>query len=134
MRLDDLEESGHVEDSRGRGLIGGRSIGIGTIAIALVAMYFGVDPNLVLNIAQQVQPPERSQAAPADNNDPNVKLFRVCCGAPSKCGKACFQPQGGSTHHPTWRFLEALPKQRVGKARQPWGRFIVRPTKRSISI
>lgn len=74
MRLDDLEESQHVEDSRGQGLPGGRSIGIGTIAIALVAMYFGVDPNLVLNLAQQAQPPAASPAAPADPADPNVKF------------------------------------------------------------
>lgn len=74
MRLDDLEESQHVEDSRGQGMSGGRSIGIGTIAIALVAMYFGVDPNLVLNLAQQAQPPAKSQVAPADPADPNVKF------------------------------------------------------------
>jgi len=73
MRLDDLEESQHVEDSRGRGALGGRSIGLGTIAIALVAMYFGVDPNLVLNLAQQAQPVQ-SEAVPADSNDPNVKF------------------------------------------------------------
>ena len=73
MRLDDLEESQHVEDSRGRGGLGGRSIGIGTIAIALVAMYFGVDPNLVLNIAGQVQPTQ-SASVPADSNDPKVKF------------------------------------------------------------
>lgn len=73
MRLDDLEESQHVEDSRGRGAFGGRSIGIGTIAIALVAMYFGVDPSLVLNIAQQAQPTQ-SAAVPADSNDPKVKF------------------------------------------------------------
>ena len=73
MRLDDLEESQHVEDSRGRGALGGRSIGLGTIAIALVAMYFGVDPNLVLNLAQQAQPAQ-SEAVPADSNDPNVKF------------------------------------------------------------
>lgn len=73
MRLDDLEESQHVEDSRGRGGLGGRSIGIGTIAIALVAMYFSVDPNLVLNIAGQVQPTQ-SASVPADSNDPKVKF------------------------------------------------------------
>ena len=52
MRLDDERESSNVEDRRGSGgsPVGGRSIGIGTIALALVAMYFGVDPSVVLNI------------------------------------------------------------------------------------
>ena len=58
MRLDDERESSNVEDRRGSGgglPIGGKSIGLGTIAIALVAMYFGVDPSVVLNIGQGVQ-------------------------------------------------------------------------------
>lgn len=75
MRLDDLEESQHVEDNRdgGGGLIGGRSIGLGTIAIALVAMYFGVDPNLVLNLAEQANAPsvssQRHAQGQAHNDD-----------------------------------------------------------------
>ncbi|MBT9461011.1 MAG: neutral zinc metallopeptidase [Rugosibacter sp.] len=55
MRLDNERESDNIEDRRGmstggggRGLVGG---GIGTIVLALVAMYFGVDPSIVLNQA-----------------------------------------------------------------------------------
>lgn len=56
MRLDHQEESSNVEDRRGnRGIRSGKSIGIGTIALALVAMYFGVDPSIVLNIGQGLQ-------------------------------------------------------------------------------
>jgi len=46
MRLDDVNESGNVEDTRGNKktlAIGG---GIGAIVIALVAAYLGVDPKL----------------------------------------------------------------------------------------
>lgn len=66
MRLDDERESSNVEDRRssgGGGFIGGKSIGIGTIALALVAMYFGVDPNVVLNMGQGLQ--GQQQVAPA---------------------------------------------------------------------
>jgi len=66
MRLDDERESSNVEDRRssgGGGFIGGKSIGIGTIALALVAMYFGVDPNVVLNMGQGLQ--GQQQLAPA---------------------------------------------------------------------
>lgn len=51
MRLDDSRESSNVEDRRGRRFsLGGRGgkIGIGTIVLALVAMYFGIDPNVIL--------------------------------------------------------------------------------------
>lgn len=49
MRLDNEQESQNIEDRRGsrvsRGAIGG---GIGTIALALIAMFFGFDPSAIL--------------------------------------------------------------------------------------
>lgn len=77
MRLDDERESSNVEDRRGSGggmPFGGKSIGIGTIAIALVAMYFGVDPSVVLNMGQglQQQAPVEAKGIPAD--DPMAKF------------------------------------------------------------
>ena len=58
MRWDDGQQSDNVEDVRGSsggfgGLpIGGRSIGIGTVVVALVASYFfGIDPSVILGLA-----------------------------------------------------------------------------------
>ncbi|MDP2795509.1 neutral zinc metallopeptidase [Methyloversatilis sp.] len=67
MRLGDGRESDNIEDrrgARGGGMMGGggRKIGIGTIVLALVAMYFGVDPSVVLNMGAGV--PQTSQQAP----------------------------------------------------------------------
>jgi uncharacterized protein len=67
MRLDDGRESGNIEDrrgARGGGMPGGggRRIGIGTVVLALVAMYFGVDPSVVLNMG--AGGPEVRQQAP----------------------------------------------------------------------
>jgi len=72
MRLDDEQESVNVEDRRDSGNGGGfgvRHIGIGTIALALVAMYFGVDPSVVLNIGQGMNQnvPIESKAIPHDD-------------------------------------------------------------------
>jgi len=72
MRFEDQGESDNIEDRRGSsgggfggGLpIGGRSIGVGTVVLALVAWYFGVDPNLVLNMGAQTAPPPAHQQAP----------------------------------------------------------------------
>ena len=53
-------ESRNVEDRRGQGgrrLGGGGKIGIGTIVLALIAMYFGIDPSVVLNTSEMVAPP-----------------------------------------------------------------------------
>lgn len=50
MRLGNSRESRNIEDRRGQRMrIGGRGkIGLGTIVLALVAMYFGIDPSVVL--------------------------------------------------------------------------------------
>jgi hypothetical protein len=67
--------SSNVEDHRGqrlggRGLIGG---GIGTLVLVVIGMFFGIDPRVILGIAdtvQQVQAPAEAPAgkvgAPAD--------------------------------------------------------------------
>lgn len=64
MKLDDHRESGNVEDRRG-GMGAKGTIGIGTIVIALIAWYFGIDPQAVLDVAQVAAPPEQRQEAPA---------------------------------------------------------------------
>jgi len=63
MKLDDQRESDSVEDRRG-GLGATGSIGIGTVVIALVAWYFGIDPQTVLDAAQVAAPPSSSQPGP----------------------------------------------------------------------
>ena len=68
MRLDNERESDNIEDRRGmstggRGLVGG---GIGTIVLALVAMYFGVDPSIVLNQAGNLSNTPSTADAPAN--------------------------------------------------------------------
>ena len=54
MRLDDERESDNIEDRRGDGggfSMGGGSISIGAIALALVASYiFGIDPSTLLGL------------------------------------------------------------------------------------
>ena len=63
MRWERGRRSDNIEDRRGmrvsgRGLAGG---GIGAIVLALVAMYFGVDPSVVLNQTGTLAPAEEVQ-------------------------------------------------------------------------
>jgi predicted metalloprotease len=73
VRLEDQERSSNIEDRRGmsvgRGVAGG---GIGIVVIALVAMFFGVDPSLLLNSGLVSGP---GQQAPQQ---------QVATGAPSR--------------------------------------------------
>lgn len=61
MRWKGGRRSDYVEDRRGQSSGGGlrltgRSGGIGTIVLVLVAMYFGVDPSLLVNMLSGEQP------------------------------------------------------------------------------
>lgn len=94
MRLDDSRESDNVEDRRASGpRIGGRgTIGIGTIVLALVAMYFGVDPSVVLQMAEG--PPAQQQQGPAARppaNDPQARFVSKVLGETEDTWAAIFQ-------------------------------------------
>jgi len=55
MRLEDQEASDNVEDRRGIGVGGiGGGLGVGGIAVAVIAYFLGFDPMTALNIGQQV--------------------------------------------------------------------------------
>ena len=97
MRLDDERESSNVEDRRGMSMPSGRAggIGIGTIAIALVAMYFGVDPAVVLNMGQglsQNNAPVEARPIPAD--DPGAKFVAKVLGSTEDTWGKIFQASG----------------------------------------
>jgi predicted metalloprotease len=74
MRIGHGRQSSNVEDRRGM-RFGGKSIGIGTIVLALVAMYFGVDPSVVLQGGGPGVSVERQGPAPAPPADDAAARF-----------------------------------------------------------
>ena len=68
MQLGGQRSSTNVEDRRGIGVGGG--VGIGTIVIAVVAYFLGIDPSIVLDTASQMQQSAPQQSAPRDPNKP----------------------------------------------------------------
>ena len=54
MKWRGRRRSSNVEDRRGMRVGKAGGIGIGTIVLALIAMYFGVDPRLVMNVGSQL--------------------------------------------------------------------------------
>ncbi len=68
MKWEGNRESDNVEDRRGDGggLLGGRSIGIVTIVVALVGGWiFGINPLTILGLLSGGAPPAQVQQAPA---------------------------------------------------------------------
>jgi hypothetical protein len=78
MRMDDQRESDNLEDRRGSGMggggglrLGGGRLGLGTIAIALVASYFlGINPLTVLSMLSGGGMPAIEQSAPPASKPP----------------------------------------------------------------
>ena len=78
MKLDDQRESDQVEDRRGGGgMVSKGGIGLGTIVLALVAWYFGFDPQQVLDASQALDraPPAAQSRAPAPAADDEMSRF-----------------------------------------------------------
>jgi uncharacterized protein len=79
MRLGDEQESQNVEDRRGmrvsRGLAGG---GIGGIAVLLIALFFGIDPSVILRESPQTNvSPEPIPSQEARRDDGREFVSRV---------------------------------------------------------
>jgi uncharacterized protein len=56
MRWQSGRRSSNVEDRRGKRIPGGmRGGGIGILLLALVGMYFGIDPSIILNLGGEIQ-------------------------------------------------------------------------------
>jgi hypothetical protein len=96
MRLDDERESDNVEDRRGGGglPVGGRGIGIGTVALVLLAMYFGVDPSTVLNLTQGIQQQAPADARPIPADDPMAVFVAKVLASTEDTWGAIFQNAG----------------------------------------
>lgn len=101
MRLDDQRASDDIEDRRGIGLAKG-GIGIGTIAIAVLAYFLGFDPGTVLNVAQQVAPQrqtgEARQGAPSDEMG---QFVAKVLGSTEDVWGEIFRKSNSQYRHPT---------------------------------
>ena len=102
MQLGGQRSSSNVSDRRGIGVGGG--VGIGTIVIAVVAYFLGIDPSIVLEGANQIQQQRPQQEAPRDPN------------APKDEGQVFVEKVLGSTED-VWNQL--MPKQGGQNYREP---------------
>ncbi len=105
MKWEGNRESSNVEDRRGGGRgFGGRSIGLGTIAIALVASYFfGINPLTVIEMMSGGGPVAPVQQAPVGPpaNDTQTRFVRTVLADTEDTWSALFRENGASYAPPT---------------------------------
>ena len=131
MRLEDETESSNVEDRRGGGMGRAGGVGIGTVAIALIASYFlGIDPRTLLGVAEQVQNVQHSgasQGKPLDPaNDPDAALKsemgKILHKTETTWGEM-FQQGGGQYRKPTLVLFRGQTPTACGAGQAAMGPF-----------
>ena len=125
MRLEDERESTNVEDRRGSRMTGGRAggIGLGTIALALVAMYFGVDPAVVLNMGQGLQQNSQVESQPIPNDDVEAKFVAKVLGSTESTWSKIFQNAGPQYPAPTLVLFRGATPTACGTGQSAMGPF-----------
>jgi len=123
MRLGDRQSS-NVEDRRGVRFRGAGGIGIGTIVLALVAMYFGQDPTVVLQNAQQnadepQQGPYRESAAEAESR----KLVSAVLADTEEAWGQIFSSNGRTYEQPKLVLFSGAVESACGMAQAAVGPF-----------
>ena len=149
MRLDDLPESGNVEDRRGEGgfggggfglPIGGGGLSIGTIvALGLIGWALGIDPSLLIGGAEVLRTGRRCRRLlPRDalrRRRTTWAASSARCSAAPNCNGSSSSPRTAELIVRRCWFSIAARRTRVAaeKRKAPWGRSTVPPTRRSTS-
>ncbi|MDO8447496.1 MAG: neutral zinc metallopeptidase [Rhodoferax sp.] len=127
MKWEGNRESDNVEDRRASGGgLGGRSIGIGSIAIALVVSYFlGINPMTVLDLLTGGSPaPQTAQVAqkpPAD--DQMAKFVATVLGDTEDVWKDVFTKGGATYQEPKLVLYRGATATSCGQGQSAMGPF-----------
>jgi predicted metalloprotease len=110
--MNDQDESRNVEDVRGSGGGGGfrpvHGVGLGTIAVALVAgWFFGINPLQILGLldggSSTVQNAPAPQSVPVDDSDPQVKFVSQVLRSTEVVWTDVFHTMGSTYQDPKLR-------------------------------
>ena len=126
MRWENGRRSSHVEDRRSRkvsrGIKGG---GITILLLALVAMYFGIDPTVILNLGSQYGEEQTSSVeyTPSPEEDKLAEFVSVVLADTEDTWNSQFRKLGGSYTEPTLVLFTGAVRSACGFAQAAMGPF-----------
>ncbi|GAN60983.1 membrane protein [Acetobacter cibinongensis] len=133
MRLDDERESTNIDDQRSSGGGGGRIPlrigGIGSLVLVLGALYFGVDPRLVMSLLDggSASAPSVSQSTSQDGlvarNDSQKRFISKVLASTEDTWGTYFQQMGRTYHDPRLVLFTGGVKSACGYAQTSVGPF-----------
>jgi predicted metalloprotease len=122
MDLFNQRASGNVEDRRGMGIGGG--LGLGGIAIAVVAYFLGFDPGTALNIAQQVTPQQEARQAPRGTPaDEQGQFVSKVLGSTEDVWSRIFRQSNSEYRAPTLVLYDGQVRSACGMGQSAMGPF-----------
>ena len=128
MRWQGGRRSSNIEDRRGQrrggGLIGG---GVGTVVLLLLALYFGVDPSLLIDGMQSSGEPESSAGtrpgAEQLGNDPLADMVAVVIADTEDVWHEIFAASGRRYQEPTLVLFSGVTQSACGIGQAAMGPF-----------
>ncbi|MDY7576036.1 neutral zinc metallopeptidase [Actimicrobium sp. CCI2.3] len=136
MKWEGNRESDNVEDRRGDSDggggfgFGGRSVGIGTIAVALLASYFfGINPVTVINLLSGgglgggITPHQQAPAQRPPADDAAARFVRVVLADTEDVWTAQFRAQGGNYVKPVLVLFSGRTRTQCGQGESATGPF-----------
>jgi predicted metalloprotease len=125
MRLDQEDESRNIEDRRGhrmsRGIAGG---GIGTLVIVLIALFFGIDPTLLLQGSlQETHSPSPPQSQQSGDSDEMRQFVARVLGSTERTWSGIFSAAGRTYEKPTLVLFSGAVESACGFAQAAAGPF-----------
>ncbi len=127
MRWRDGRRSTNIEDRRSRRIPGGvKGGGIGIILLALVGMYFGIDPSLILNMGQNMQstPAAGSRTVqPSAKEQQEADFISVVLADTEDVWSQVFREMGGTYKKPTLVLFTGAVRSACGLAQSAMGPF-----------
>ncbi len=135
MRMDDERESQNVEDRRGQGgggggFPGGRIAGggLGMVAVALIAMFLGVDPGQLISALDGVAPAPTQQEqaqgrAPDTTNDANARFVSRVLASTEDVWTTEFRRVGRTYEAPRLVLFSGATQSGCGAAQAAMGPF-----------
>lgn len=124
MRWEDKEESENVEDRRGmpvsRKVMGG---GIGTVILVLVALYFGIDPSVIMQSVPVSSPPPATQQQQNAGTDTMSRFISVVLADTEKTWHEVFRRYGRTYEEPKLVLFTGAVESACGFAQAAMGPF-----------
>ena len=127
MRWRGRRRSSNVEDRRGIRIGKGGGLGIGTILLGLAAIYFGVDPRLVMDVGNQLGggqiTEQRVDYQPTVKDKEQAEFVGVVLADTEDVWKRVFTEYGGRYQEPTLVLFSGAVKSACGIAQTAVGPF-----------